>query len=292
MHFVQEEDMKLNRAKHILCVLCTCSFVAGAVAFAPVTALAAGPTVYGGVDYASVYDYDYYINQYADLKATFGSDANAALHHFVTYGMQEGRQAIASFNVNSYRDRYADLQNAFGNSLKAYYIHYIQYGKAEGRVATGGQAAQQQTQQQTVTTALLSGSSEQARAKLDEIGRDLYAAYVWSSHLQWTNQYSSPDAGTRAMANTGFTTGTGGCYVMAATFYEMARELGYDAHQMTGYVPRRGGGLAIHSWVEIISNGEIYVVDPDFAYETDRNGYLIRYGQTGTWRYQDYSRMN
>ena len=259
----------------------------------PVKAYAAGPTVYGGVDYAAVYDYDYYINRYADLKAAFGSDTNAALQHFVTYGMNEGRQGIASFHAESYRNRYADLQNAFGNNLKAYYIHYIQFGKAEGRDAGGGAAAPQSVQQTPQeNTARPSGSSDQARAKLNEIGRDLYAAYVWSSNLQWTSQYSSPDAGTRAMANTGFTTGTGGCYVMAATFYEMARELGYDAHQMSGYVPRRGGGLAIHSWVEIISNGVTYVVDPDFAYESGGNGYLIQYGQPGTWRYQSYYRMN
>ena len=286
--------MKENVSKRLVCALCACILMAGIFLNSPVKAYAAGTTVFGGVDYAAVYDYDYYINRYADLKAAFGADANAAILHFVTYGMNEGRQGIDSFDVASYKNRYADLQNAFGDNNKAYYIHYMQFGRAEGRTATGGSApqTQQQPKQQQTNTTQASGGSDQARAKLNEIGHDLRAAYVWSSNLQWTNQYSSPDAGTRAMANTGFTTGTGGCYVMAATFYEMARELGYDAHQMTGYVPRRGGGLAIHSWVEIVSNGVTYVVDPDFAYETGGNGYLIQYGQQGTWRYQSYSRMN
>lgn len=286
--------MKRTKTGSFLCVLCAFFVAAGSFVATPMKAYAAGPTVYGGVDYAAVYDYDYYISHHADLKAAFGADANAALQHFVTFGMNEGRQGNASFNVGAYKNRYADLQNAFGGNTKSYYIHYIQFGKAEGRTATGGapapQASKPQQQQQSNTS--LSGSSDQARAKLNEIGRDLRAAYVWSSNLQWTNQYSSPDAGTRAMANTGFSTGTGGCYVMAATFYEMARELGYDAHQMSGYVPRRTGGLAIHSWVEVIINGTTYIVDPDYAYESGGNGYLIQYGQPGTWRYQSYYRMN
>ncbi|MCD7981948.1 MAG: N-acetylmuramoyl-L-alanine amidase [Clostridiales bacterium] len=93
-------------------------------------------TVYDGVDYSAVYDYDYYINRYADLKAAFGSDQTAALKHFVTYGMKEGRQASEDFNVTIYKSNYYDLQKAFGDDLPSYYLHYINYGKAEGRNAT------------------------------------------------------------------------------------------------------------------------------------------------------------
>jgi hypothetical protein len=53
---------------------------------------------YNGVDYSKVYDFNYYINKYSDLKAAFGSDSNAALAHFVNNGMNEGRQAKADFN--------------------------------------------------------------------------------------------------------------------------------------------------------------------------------------------------
>ena len=72
----------------------------------------------------------------------------------------------------------------------------------------------------------------------------------------------------------------------------MAKVLGYDAHQVTGYVPLRGGGRGPHSWVEINMNGTTYVFDPDFTHETHRNGYQISYGTSGTWRYMDYHRMN
>ncbi len=99
------------------------------------SASSGGTAVYNGVDYSAVYDYNYYINNYADLRAVFGTDSSAVFEHFITYGMKEGRQAKADFNVNIYKDRYADLQNAFGNDLTKYYLHYIEYGVSEKRSA-------------------------------------------------------------------------------------------------------------------------------------------------------------
>lgn len=92
--------------------------------------------IFDGVNYADVYDFDYYIEHYPDLKAAFGNNRIGALEHFVVYGMSEGRQAKGTFNVASYKNRYVDLQKAFGSSLKSYYLHYIEYGKKEGRTAT------------------------------------------------------------------------------------------------------------------------------------------------------------
>jgi hypothetical protein len=51
--------------------------------------------------------------------------------------MKEGRQAKATFNVNSYKNQYPDLRTAFGKDLKSYYMHYIRYGAKEGRKGTG-----------------------------------------------------------------------------------------------------------------------------------------------------------
>uniref|UniRef100_UPI001563F925 glucosaminidase domain-containing protein n=1 Tax=Sharpea azabuensis TaxID=322505 RepID=UPI001563F925 len=86
-------------------------------------------TKLNGVDYSSVYDFNYYINKYSDLKKT------AALQHFVTFGMKESRRANASFILSYYRANYPDLRKAFGNNNAAYYLHYVTYGKREGRVA-------------------------------------------------------------------------------------------------------------------------------------------------------------
>ncbi len=91
--------------------------------------------VVDGYDYANVYNFEFYINKYKDLKETFGDDQYAAFDHFLKHGMSEGRQAKANFIVGIYKDNYIDLRNAFGNDLPKYYRHYIKYGIGEKRVA-------------------------------------------------------------------------------------------------------------------------------------------------------------
>ena len=124
------------------------------------------PTYYNGVDYSDVYDYDYYINKYPDLKAAFGSDKRAAIAHFVNNGMAEGRQGKDSFNVTVYKSKYSDLNAAFGTDYKSYYLHYINNGKNEGRTAASGEAVNIPTsvpssasssEANTISTPVLSG---------------------------------------------------------------------------------------------------------------------------------------
>lgn len=92
-------------------------------------------TTYQGIDYSAVYDYEYYINAYSDLKEAFGDDEEAAIRHFVEYGMAEGRQACEEFNVQKYQANYDDLAAAYGDNLPMYYQHYMTYGVNEGRTA-------------------------------------------------------------------------------------------------------------------------------------------------------------
>ena len=127
---------------------------------------------------------------------------------------------------------------------------------------------------------------------LNKVGWNLRAAFNWSASMKYKKDAVDASRGSEAFARDGFRTGEGNCYGMAATFYCMAKVLGYDAHQVAGYVPLRGGGMGPHSWVEINMNGSTYVFDPDFTNETKRNGYQISYGTSGTWRYSDYHRMN
>ena len=42
--------------------------------------------------------------------------------HFVNYGMAEGRQGRASFNVYTYRDEHPELWEKFGDNLRGYYL--------------------------------------------------------------------------------------------------------------------------------------------------------------------------
>lgn len=130
----------------------------------------------------------------------------------------------------------------------------------------------------------------QANAVLNHIGRNLRAAYNWSAGLKYWRQYYSPNMGTRWYANIGFSQHRGNCYVMAATFTEMARALGYNAHQVVGYVPHIGGGDAPHSWVEIDEKDGTWVYDPNLTNELHLPGYHFKYGHAKTWRYYRYHR--
>ena len=86
------------------------------------------------VDYSLVFNADYYSNKYADLKKEYGTDTTKLLNHFLTYGMNEKRQAIGTFNVNVYM-QYPDLKASYGNDYKKYYMHYITNGHTENRKA-------------------------------------------------------------------------------------------------------------------------------------------------------------
>ncbi|MDE6209850.1 MAG: glycoside hydrolase family 25 protein [Lachnospiraceae bacterium] len=92
-----------------------------------------GDYVYNGIDYSSVFDYDYYYKMYGDLQKAYGHDKTALFNHFIKYGMQEGRIGRQCFDVKYYKNKYGDLQKAYGNDLTKYYLHYIKYGKKEGR---------------------------------------------------------------------------------------------------------------------------------------------------------------
>jgi phage terminase large subunit-like protein len=93
-------------------------------------------TVYRGVDYSAVYDFNYYINKYPDMYKYYSKNDVGALKHFVEHGMAEGRQGCAAFNVQVYRSKSPDLNGHFGNDLKKYYIHYKDHGRYENRVST------------------------------------------------------------------------------------------------------------------------------------------------------------
>ena len=96
----------------------------------------------GGVDYAPVYDPEYYLSRNGDVekaftKSTYGGvtmvDDSAVLRHFINYGMSEGRRGSEAFDVYSYKMRYLDLRKAYGSDLKGYYFYYLEYGMKEHR---------------------------------------------------------------------------------------------------------------------------------------------------------------
>lgn len=90
-------------------------------------------TMNGIGKYTAVFDPEYYLQNNLDVVRAFGYDYTAASKHFLTYGINEGRQANAAFSPSYYKNQYADLQAAFGNEWWRYYEHYITHGIGEGR---------------------------------------------------------------------------------------------------------------------------------------------------------------
>ena len=77
----------------------------------------------------------YYANAYSDVYEACGDDAKALYNHFITYGINEGRQSSSQFNIFVYKNNNQDLIDAFGDDLIKYYNHYIEYGINENRVS-------------------------------------------------------------------------------------------------------------------------------------------------------------
>ena len=90
-------------------------------------------TTYDGVDYSAVYDYQYYLNKYPELKTKYSKyDDLGVLKNFVEEGMKAGRQASSNFNLAIYKVNYPDLVKQYGSDNAKYYQHYITTGKSNG----------------------------------------------------------------------------------------------------------------------------------------------------------------
>lgn len=123
----------------------------------------------------------------------------------------------------------------------------------------------------------------------------LYKAFQWSASLKY---YTNATSGKNAawFATFGFQQKRGDCNVQAATFYYMAKVLGYKAKFVQGYVPQaldskgNPSKFGSHAWVTIKMGSKTYVFDPNL-YGTigTRNGvkygWKHAYGEKGTYRY-------
>ncbi|MCR5118011.1 MAG: transglutaminase-like domain-containing protein [Lachnospiraceae bacterium] len=261
-----------------------------AIVTAPVVNTAPVQVSYGlSADPSQVkgFDASYYAANNPDVVMIMGNDPAVLYRHYLNYGMKEGRKANASgSNVGNLPLKQVNDK-----------VAQIQAKKAAENTAAAQDAANEAVAAGSQPSSYSRETYPQAAAVLDAVGWNLQAAYTWSSHLTYYG-HGKPDMpengspGTKWFAEFGFNNLKGNCYVMAATFTEMARLLGYDAIQISGQVPSRKGGLTPHSWVEIRISGLTYVFDPDYAYNVGGNaGFQIQYGQKGTWRYSNYAPM-
>jgi len=81
-----------------------------------------------------VFNADYYLDEYPDLRKILGNDVNAAHDHWLNVGIAEGRHASRQFDSQWYVDLYSDLKAAFGDDHVAALEHFLQQGLPyEGR---------------------------------------------------------------------------------------------------------------------------------------------------------------
>lgn len=142
----------------------------------------------------------------------------------------------------------------------------------------------------------LSTVETMAAVQLQKCKGNLKKAFNWSVSLQYAGNVKVSKKTPTEYGLYGFKTGSGDCYVMAATFYWMAKVAGYDAHYVKGYFQKSGGKKGAHAWVEIDQkvNGKkkTYVYDPNFQKEYKLNGYKLTYGAKRTLKYVNYKRVN
>jgi hypothetical protein len=123
---------------------------------------------------------------------------------------------------------------------------------------------------------------------------DLKEAFKYASGTKYYGRDEFDASwGSEKLAQYGITNRKGNCYVYAATFRDLAYAMGYDVHQISGYV-KVVSGKARHSWVEIDLDGKTYVYDPAYARRFDDIYYCYQfdYGKKDTYIYVDFERMN
>ena len=74
---------------------------------------------------SGLFDEQYYLHKYPDVKQ---AKLNP-IHHYLTFGWQEGRNPSTHFDTNAYLENNPDVASAKVCPL----VHYINYGKLEGR---------------------------------------------------------------------------------------------------------------------------------------------------------------
>lgn len=89
------------------------------------------------VNYADLFDADYYAKKYPDVVAAYGTDPGALYNHYVNNGINEGRNAGPLFDVHKYRENNKDLEGIYADNWAAYVNQYLTEGLKEGRIGYG-----------------------------------------------------------------------------------------------------------------------------------------------------------
>ena len=120
---------------------------------------------------------------------------------------------------------------------------------------------------------------------LDQVGWNLQSAYQYAGATDYANYEELFDLIIQKAAYAGFKKRAGNCVAWASEFCVMGILLGYDTRQVWGFIGK--GDDTPHSWVEIHEGDDVRVFDPRHEQGLDSSGFDIRYGQKGTFRYDE-----
>ena len=206
--------------------------------------------------------------------------------HFVVYSLEDGEEsAVTYYGTDNGRHFYYTKISMIKHKTPGEY-RLLAYADGEQVLDTSF----------AWTAPAYTEAMQMAESVLNSIGWDLRAAYNWSAAMTYRKAPCYNDEVPEGLVHSeyfaeyGFRNKSGNCYCMASTFLYMARLLGYEGYLIEGYV-LSGGTQYKHAWTEIVIDGTTYVFDPNFTNETGRNGYQIMYRQSGTWKYNDYVRV-
>ena len=80
-----------------------------------------------------IFDYKFYADKYPELKEKYGYNETLLRSHWLTTGINEGRQSSAVFDLEYYVYNNEDIKKAFGTNYNSAYNHFITIGFSELR---------------------------------------------------------------------------------------------------------------------------------------------------------------
>lgn len=80
-----------------------------------------------------VFNWQDYLARYPDLREAGLKTEQDAITHWLTYGINERRQASPGFSIQAYLDANPDVKAATSDSALVGIAHFVMYGRAEGR---------------------------------------------------------------------------------------------------------------------------------------------------------------
>ena len=197
------------------------------------------------------------------------SVTNATSMYFPTWSERNGQNDLIWYLGTREGNRWSATIVARDHRYHGTFITHVHARTVSG----GAKTFLGQTTFQVPESAMMTEAERRVQGHVDnihgQVGRTLRASFDWtyrSITWSWLPIHVTPPAGfTRSQwyAVIGFEQRTGNCFVFAATFYQLAKGLGYNARYVEGSVGAAGGGFVPHGWVEININGNWYIFDPE-----------------------------